>query len=215
MRRAGPIPNARRARRRASRESSGPLVTMTDPSDSQSPGQSPGRSPGQSAWPANVNVAVTIDAGVWADRTPSLDTMAAAAVRAAIARVQAATAPERAEVSVAFSDDATVQRLNRTYRGRDAPTNVLSFPIEDCDDCDDAPRLLGDVVLAYETCAREASASGISLDDHIRHLVVHGVLHLLGFDHEEDAAAERMERLETAILAELGVPDPYAGAGAP
>lgn len=184
---------------------------MSDPSDSRSPE----RSPSHRFPPARLEVLVTVDADAWAERIHSIDTVATAAARAAVAAA-AASAPGPAEVGIVFSDDATVQRLNGTYRGRDAPTNVLAFPAEDdAEGPGDVPRLLGDVVLAYETCAREASAAGIPLEDHLRHLVVHGVLHLLGFDHEEDAAAERMERLETAILHDLGVPDPYVKAGAP
>jgi probable rRNA maturation factor len=96
--------------------------------------------------------------------------------------------------------------LNRLWRGKDAPTNVLSFPA----DADRDRGFLGDIVLAYETAYREAKERGISLADHASHLVVHGMLHLLGFDHDGDADAERMERVEGSALASIGVADPYA-----
>jgi probable rRNA maturation factor len=109
---------------------------------------------------------------------------------------------------VLLTDDATVQRLNRDFRGKDQPTNVLSFPA--------APNPedhLGDVALAYGVCAAEAVARGIPLADHLRHLTAHGVLHLLGYDHQIDSEAEVMEALEARILAGLGVADPYADEG--
>jgi probable rRNA maturation factor len=112
------------------------------------------------------------------------------------------------DVSLCLADDAALRALNLSWRGIDKPTNVLSFPA--------APgrsgeaRTLGDIALAYETLAREAEDLGVSLAEHYRHLLVHGFLHLIGYDHETDAEAERMEALETRILAQLGVSDPYA-----
>lgn len=116
------------------------------------------------------------------------------------------------EASVVLGSDALVRRLNGTYRHKDAPTNVLSFPHQPPPGGEDreGPRYLGDVVLAAETIAREAAAQGTPPLDHVRHLVVHGLLHLVGYDHQEEAGAQRMERLETEILADLGVADPYA-----
>lgn len=117
------------------------------------------------------------------------------------------------EVSILLADDETVRTLNRAWRGQDKPTNVLSFASLDDEDeprVPGAPLLLGDVILAFETTAREAADQGKPLADHFGHLVVHGVLHLLGYDHEEDAEAEEMEALESSILAALGIPDPYA-----
>jgi rRNA maturation RNase YbeY len=120
---------------------------------------------------------------------------------------------------VVLGDDALLRRLNRQWRGQDKPTNVLAFPTADgapapVDSQPGAPLLLGDVILAFGTVADEAVAQGKALADHFTHLVVHGVLHLLGFDHEEAAAAMRMEALETAVLARLGIADPYRpGAG--
>ena len=119
------------------------------------------------------------------------------------------------EVSVRFTSDAEVHALNRAYRGKDQPTNVLSFPMIEPDMLDHstaAPELLlGDVVLAHGVCAGEAAGKGIAVADHATHLVVHGLLHLLGHDHEtSDQDAEMMEAAERRALARLGLPDPYA-----
>jgi probable rRNA maturation factor len=120
------------------------------------------------------------------------------------------------EVTIVLTDDAEQRALNRTWRGKDAPTNVLSFPAgAQMGEPLGEPHSLGDVVLAYETVAREAHADEIALADHVVHLVVHGVLHLLGYEHEDAAEAERMETLERAVLATFGIADPYADAGAP
>lgn len=113
-----------------------------------------------------------------------------------------------AELCVHLGDDEHIRALNARWRGLDKPTNVLSFPAVDPARLAKA-RLLGDVVLAFETLAREAADDGKPLADHYRHLVAHGFLHLLGFDHEREADAERMEAIETRILARLGVADPY------
>jgi probable rRNA maturation factor len=130
-------------------------------------------------------------------------------VRAARAGFNAAMppAPGAYEVSILLTDDAEMRALNRTWRGKDASTNVLSFPAND--DLTE-PGLLGDVALAYETTRDEAQATGTALSDHVAHLVVHGVLHLLGFDHVDEDEAERMETLERQALASLGIADPYA-----
>jgi probable rRNA maturation factor len=112
-----------------------------------------------------------------------------------------------------LGDDVMVRDLNRQFRDRDEATNVLSFATLDDDSAptpDDGPVLLGDVIVAYETTAAEAAADGKTIAAHLSHLVVHGVLHLLGQDHIEDGEAEEMEALERRILAELGIPDPYA-----
>jgi len=120
---------------------------------------------------------------------------------------------ERLEVSLLLTTDSQVQELNRDYRGQDKPTNVLSFAALDADSPipPDGPILLGDVIIARQTTEREASEEGKTLPHHLAHLVVHGVLHLLGYDHMEDDEAEEMESLERSILAGLGVPDPYGG----
>ena len=119
------------------------------------------------------------------------------------------------EVGVTLTDEAAIRALNREHRGFDRPTNVLSFPLE-CP-APDAPRngspaggLLGDIVVSGETVDREAQAAVKQPADHLIHLIVHGMLHLLGYDHESDAEATEMERLEIAILAGLGIANPYA-----
>lgn len=137
-------------------------------------------------------------------------TFARQAIAASAAACGAALCPG-AELCVHLADDAQVRELNARWRGLDKPTNVLSFPAVDPAHLAGA-RLLGDIVLAYETVAREAEAEGKPLADHFRHLIVHGFLHLVGFDHETDAEAEVMEAMETRILARLGVADPYRAA---
>lgn len=125
------------------------------------------------------------------------------------------------EVSVVLSDDRELRILNKEYRGIDQATNVLSFPGEGVDEDEDSftflgrPRMLGDILLAFETTQREAAAEGKALRDHVAHLLVHGALHLLGYDHERDADAEVMERLERDILEKMGIADPYEIAASP
>lgn len=121
----------------------------------------------------------------------------------------------RLMTSVLFTSDADVHALNAEWRGKDKPTNVLSFPMLDRADLLDLadegpPEMLGDIALAHETCAREAEEKGVPIADHAAHLVVHGLLHLAGYDHEiSDEDAEAMEALETKALAVLGLADPY------
>jgi probable rRNA maturation factor len=136
---------------------------------------------------------------------------AALAKGAAVLALRRGDAPAATVVDITLTDDAEQQGLNRAWRGKDAPTNVLAFPAADpaMPVPDGAPLLLGDVVLAFETIRREATEQEKPLADHLRHLVVHGVLHLLGHDHENAAEAVIMEAREIAILAELGVPNPY------
>jgi len=117
------------------------------------------------------------------------------------------------EVSVKFSDDAEVRALNAGYRGKDTPTNVLSFPMMSADELASPPvqgGLLGDIVLAAETCGREAAEKGVAVADHASHLIIHGTLHLLGHDHDEEARAETMEGIERMALDRIGIADPYA-----
>lgn len=124
----------------------------------------------------------------------------------AVERAALAALPPHSDavVTVLLTDDATVRDLNARFRGKDAPTNVLSFPAPAT-----ARPHIGDVALAYGVCAAEAQAQGKTLSAHLTHLTAHGVLHLLGYDHEAEAEAEVMEGLERAILAGLGLPDPY------
>jgi probable rRNA maturation factor len=121
------------------------------------------------------------------------------------------TSLTRVELAITLTDDAQQLQLNRRYRGADVSTNVLAFRAWEpgMHATPGAPLLLGDVVLAFETVAREANDQVKPFCDHVRHLIVHGVLHLLGYDHQREADAIKMERLETSILAKLGVPDPY------
>ena len=128
--------------------------------------------------------------------------------RETIAAAAESGGPSDVDVSLCLADDAALRALNLSWRGIDKPTNVLSFPA-----APGRPRevtALGDIALAYETLAREAEDLGVSLADHYRHLLVHGFLHLIGYDHETDAEAERMEALETRISTQLGVGDPDA-----
>lgn len=150
-----------------------------------------------------------MDAAAWSDEG------AAPICRRAAGAALAATGPRRpVEMAIVLADDAAVRELNRRYRGRDAPTNVLSFPQQDGSERpklpQGAPLLLGDVVLAYETVQAECHEQRKAFDDHLSHLVVHGTLHLLGHDHDNPADAAAMETLEREILARLGIADPYA-----
>lgn len=120
------------------------------------------------------------------------------------------------EISIRLTDDAEVQTLNRDYRHKDAPTNVLSFPmvqpdlLEALSNSDDGEVLLGDIVMARETCTREAAEKGIAFAAHAAHLIVHGTLHLLGYDHMEEHEAEEMEEMEVRALAGIGIDNPYS-----
>jgi probable rRNA maturation factor len=118
-----------------------------------------------------------------------------------------------AELAVMLTDDEGIRTLNNNWRGIDKPTNVLSFPAlqpAGPRGPDDAPRMLGDIAIAYQTTRKEADDEQKPFEHHLSHLAVHGYLHLIGYDHENDADAEAMEGLETEILAQLGIPDPYA-----
>lgn len=153
-------------------------------------------------------VEVLVESQLWAARPD-----AEAVVQGALAEAAAAVSSPSGEIAVVLTDDDAVRALNSRWRGIDKPTNVLSFPAQQPSrahtaDFDEMPSL-GDVVIAYETVAREAEAEGKAFGDHLAHLAVHGFLHLFGYDHHSDAAAQDMERLEARILERLGVPDPY------
>jgi probable rRNA maturation factor len=123
------------------------------------------------------------------------------------------TSAEQVEISLCLHNDAEIRTLNRDYRGKDTPTNVLSFPMCDAEELahPHTPEiLLGDIILSHETCAREAAEKGISLAAHAAHLIIHGTLHLLDYDHMEDAEAQAMEALEVQACAALGLANPYA-----
>ncbi|MGR3323583.1 MAG: rRNA maturation RNase YbeY [Pseudooceanicola sp.] len=149
-------------------------------------------------------------------REAGLDRLSEAAFAAVTARIGGAAAEW--EVAILACDDARIAALNADFRGKGAPTNVLSWPSEERGaeapgghpaPPDPLDPELGDIAIAYETCLREAEEAGKPLADHVTHLIVHGVLHLLGYDHERDEDATLMEGLETAILEDMGLADPY------
>lgn len=146
-----------------------------------------------------VEIAVLVDCDAWTKQIPDVEALARRAARAAFT---SAAVHGAGEISVVLADDAFIRGLNRTYRCIDRATNVLAFPLGE-------NGLWGDVIVAFETTRREAAEQGKPLAHHLVHLVVHGVLHLLGYDHAVARDAERMERREAEILAALDVPDPY------
>jgi probable rRNA maturation factor len=163
-----------------------------------------------------IEVAVQVEEpwpqGAWEDRAG----LAIEAALRATPHAALATSPALVEVSVRLTSDAEVRQLNLQYRGKDKPTNVLSFPMVQPDlietvgqNSDDGELLLGDIVLAHGVCAREAAEKGVALDAHASHLIVHGLLHLLGYDHQGSVEAEHMESLERDVMAALGLHDPY------
>ena len=149
----------------------------------------------------------------WPDTT-DWETLALRAAEAIAAHAPELANP-RLSASLLFSDDAEVHALNRAWRGKDKPTNVLSFPMLEREEllvlaAEGPPELLGDIALALETCTREAAEKGVPLEHHAAHLIVHGLLHLAGHDHvHSDAEAAAMEALEIKALAQLGIADPY------
>ena len=148
--------------------------------------------------PFDMDIAVQ-----FADWTDSLSDIEAIAERAVMQIISVLDKPKLGELSIALVSDRDIQVLNRDYRRKDKPTNVLSFP-------DDGPApLLGDIVLALETITREAKEKSISLEHHVTHLIIHGFLHLQGYDHQTDETAADMEALEIAALATLNIDNPY------
>jgi probable rRNA maturation factor len=153
---------------------------------------------------------VLVVADCWRSE-PDAEAVIQRAIAAAAEAVEADVG--EAELAVMLTDDSGIRTLNSNWRGIDKPTNVLSFPAlqgEGARKPGDAPRMLGDIAIAYETTRREADAEGKLFEHHLSHLAIHGFLHLIGYDHENDADAEEMEALETEILEQLGIPDPYA-----
>ncbi|MCW8836612.1 MAG: rRNA maturation RNase YbeY [Rhodospirillales bacterium] len=177
---------------------------------------------------AEDEIGIDVACARWNDTLPGCQALSHVAAVAAVAAAR--TEPgspifplgaRSVEASIMLTDDAAVRELNRDYRGKDAPTNVLSFSaLEDEDGSmpdritlpEGAPVVLGDVVVALETTVGEAAAEGKSTADHLSHLIVHGILHLLGCRHETETEAEYMEGLETRILREMGIADPYSRA---
>ncbi len=153
----------------------------------------------------DLAIDLTVDAPAWVEAVRDAENVV---LRAAQAAYRSAGSGEQAELSLVLADDRRVRDLNKEWRGKDGPTNVLSFPTGD----EGAPgraRHLGDVILALETVLGEAESFGKPVGHHLAHLTVHGVLHLLGFDHQAPEQAATMERLEARILDGLGVADPY------
>ena len=144
---------------------------------------------------------IEIEDEAWVASAPQAQDLVQAAAAAALRHAEF----DGDAVTILLTDDESVRDLNARFRGKDYATNVLSFPAPE-----NPEGHLGDIALAFGVCAREASEQGKPLGHHLQHLVAHGVLHLLGYDHETDAEAEHMEGLERVILAGLGVPDPYA-----
>jgi probable rRNA maturation factor len=164
---------------------------------------------------AGLKIEVLVDSEHWKNAGT-----AKAVVRRALKQAATTLSTKSAELAIVLTDDAAMRRLNRNWRGVDAPTNVLSFATKNpgnrhmrdrvSDELDKRlGKHLGDIVLAYETVKREARREGKPFDHHLAHLAVHGFLHLLGYDHGSDAQARRMETVERAILRDLAVPDPY------
>lgn len=173
-----------------------PVATRRRPSG---PSREPAAGPAAVPRQGQAGLIVDVDIkGVWGKRIPGLVRLTRETVRATLSDAGIADG----EVSVVMTDDAAVHILNRRWRGKDAPTNVLSFASGE-------PHLLGDIVLAFETVAREAREQGKPVAHHVRHLIVHGVLHLLGHDHMTTRDAARMENRERRILAAFAIPDPY------
>ena len=166
-----------------------------------------------------LRIETEVEDPAWDEAGLAWDELAAGAVRAAVRATPCAALDQwpdvAVEVSLRFVDDETIRELNRDYRGKDSATNVLSFPMAEPEELED-PKflgkefLLGDIVIAYGTTRTEAEAQDKLLAAHATHLIVHGTLHLLGYDHETDEEADAMESLERSILASLGLPDPYA-----
>lgn len=155
--------------------------------------------------PYSIDIDLTVEAGEWPEEA-ALERLVERAVDAAFAET---CTKGTSELSVVFSDDAHIQALNAGWRDKDQPTNVLSFPAFPPSRGSLMPPMLGDIVLAAETVARESAMENKPLEHHISHLVVHGLLHLLGHDHITDEEADEMEAIERAALARLAIPDPY------
>ncbi len=150
-------------------------------------------------------IEVEIEDDGWTAALPSAADVADRAGQATVDEIAPADEGEEPGIAVLLTSDVAVADLNERFRGKAGPTNVLSFPASA-----NPENHLGDIALAYGVCVREAADQGKTLEQHLAHLVVHGVLHLLGYDHETDGEAEAMEALERSILESLGVPDPYA-----
>jgi probable rRNA maturation factor len=156
-----------------------------------------------------LHLALDVEDPRWVEALPDVAALIERAVGQALAEVL--SGPRPIEVGVRMVDDAAIAALNRDWRGRDRPTNVLSFPMGEPAPAPDPalPWLIGDIVMAYETVTAEAARDGKPLDHHVAHLAIHAALHLLGHDHETDSEAETMEQAEIRLLRRLGIADPY------
>ncbi len=161
------------------------------------------RKPPRKRTATTVTVDVVVNSASW-QAAPQAEKI----VGRAIAEAAATLSTPAGELAIVLTDDAAIRILNREWRKKDAATNVLSFPVPPAP-AGGATMLLGDIVIAYETTAREAETENKPFDDHLAHLAVHGFLHLVGYDHEIDQEADAMESLEAEILCRLGVPNPY------
>jgi probable rRNA maturation factor len=184
---------------------------MRDLTAERAPGRDPGgnRNSGPMPTMALPITEVLVVAGCW-QAEPDAEAVIQRAIAAAAETVDADVGD--AELAVMLTDDTGIRTLNLNWRGIDKPTNVLSFPAlqpTGPTGPDDAPRMLGDIAIAYETTRREADDEQKPFDHHLSHLAVHGFLHLIGYDHENDGDAEAMEALEQQILSQLGIPNPY------
>ncbi len=155
-----------------------------------------------------------LDIAVEDDNWPECDDLIRRCVMAALKYCETDTQGRPVELSIVLADNNQVQELNRDYREKDKPTNVLSFPALECEEpghllLEPGPLHLGDIILAFGVVEAEAADQSISFEDHISHLIIHGVLHLIGYDHIEDEEAEEMEAAEIALLKEFGIANPY------
>jgi probable rRNA maturation factor len=161
---------------------------------------------------SSIEIDIRIASSAWRAALPNPGAAIRRAVLAALKAELPAPAkgkPAKTGLSILLTDDVEMRKLNAGWRAKDKPTNVLSFPAESAVDPAKPPAYLGDIALGLATCKREARAQKKTFADHVTHLTVHGVLHLLGYDHMDDDQAEAMEPLETAILAKMGIKDPY------
>ena len=171
------------------------------------------RSSGAPSTGASLRLALEIEDPRWTRALPDVAALVEKAIALALADVDDTS--RTIEVGVRLVDDGTIQGLNRDWRGRDKPTNVLSFPLGDPAPVDDPdfPWLIGDIVMSFDTMKAEAERDGKTLEHHVAHLAIHAALHLIGHDHEDEAEAEAMEAAEVKLLAGLGISDPYATSG--
>ncbi|MBT5072905.1 MAG: rRNA maturation RNase YbeY [Kordiimonadaceae bacterium] len=175
------------------------------------------------ALPDGLLLEISIDFESWQETLLNYQELATKAIEQITKNVNEGKALQNfshLELSIVLCDDALIHKLNNDYRMQNKPTNVLSFPGLTAEQIDEyliggkgppeGPYSLGEIYIAYETIVQEAQVSDIKVENHFTHLIIHGVLHLLGFDHVEDAQADEMERIETKLLGYLGVDDPYA-----